>query len=79
MIDNKTVTVIRTEKRSFEMNRGDIAAALRALGVALPKDPVEVRIYFAVPGGGDWSNTDIDIDDKNPVRVEWQTTEERDA
>jgi hypothetical protein len=33
----------------------------------LPKD---CRVYFHVPGGGDWSNTDIDIAIKHPLHVE---------
>jgi hypothetical protein len=30
-----------------------------------------------VPGGGDWSNTDVAIDDRNPVYVEWVISEEK--
>jgi hypothetical protein len=29
----------------------------------------DVRMFFRVPGGADWSNTDIDIDGQYPIQV----------
>jgi hypothetical protein len=28
------------------------------------------KVFFSVPGGGDWSNTDIDIDSKCPIHIQ---------
>lgn len=33
--------------------------------------PEDVTIAFTTPGGGDWSNTSIDIDAENPVTASW--------
>lgn len=81
MISHKSIKRTTTTSGSIELNAADIAELLRKAGVEIPASAVTsgMRVYFAVPGGGNWSNTDVDIDDKNPVRVEWQTTEERDA
>ncbi len=80
MISNKSVKVVRHEEGSVELNAADIVELVRKAGV-IPDSFVaaNMRVYFAVPGGGDWTNTDIDIDDKHPVRVEWKIVEERDA
>ena len=34
------------------------------------KIPSNAFIYVAVPGGGDWSNTDLDINE-HPVIITW--------
>lgn len=47
---------------------------LRAM---LPDDiPVNAEIYIQIPGGGDWSNTSLDITIENPVVITWKTVEE---
>jgi hypothetical protein len=78
MISNKQARVTRAETCEIELNAVDVIELVRKAGHTVPASAA-VRIYFAVPGGGDWSNTDIDIDDRNPVRIEWKTTEERNA
>jgi len=45
-----------------------LIAALRALGLNIPDS---ATLYFSVPGGGDWSNTTINICEENPISVEW--------
>lgn len=76
MFVNKVETVTRTAQHSMEIDAAAMRNLLNAAGVEIPED-TEVRIYFAVPGGGDWSNTNIDIDAKHPVYVEWTIEEKR--
>jgi len=38
--------------------------------------PGRSRVFFSVPGGGDWSNTDLDITQEDPVYVTWTVEEE---
>lgn len=75
MFVDKKETVTRVTKRSIELTAIDIRSLIRATGTEI-SDAAELRVYFAVPGGGNWSNTDIDIDNLNPVYVEWTETEE---
>jgi hypothetical protein len=78
MIQNKGVRVERTEKCSIELNASDLVDLLRKGGYHIPPAATSnMRVYFAVPGGGDWSNTDVAIDDRNPVYVEWVISEEK--
>lgn len=71
IIANSTKTVTTTQTSDIEIDADGIRELLRAAGHEIPDD---ARIYFAVPGGADWSNTDIDIDKMHPLRVEWSTT-----
>lgn len=77
MISNKTKRVVRTKEVSMELSAADILELLRRAGHDVPASAASsgLRIYFAVPGGGDWSNTDIDIDEKHPLYVEWKISE----
>jgi hypothetical protein len=37
--------------------------------------PRHAAIWVRVPGGADWSNMNLDIDDKNtPLRLSWSDT-----
>lgn len=78
MISNSTKRVVRTESHELELNQADILELLRKAGHDIPEQAV-LRVYFAVPGGGDWSNTDIDIDKNHPLRIEWKIVEDHDA
>lgn len=72
----KTTTV----EHSVKLGAVDLFNMLRRAGVPVPvPDPAtsDLRIYVRVPGGGDWSNTDLDISASNPVCIKW--TERRDA
>ena len=75
MFVDKKVTVVRTERCSIELDEKIIRQLVQVAGAQIPED-ANVRIYFAVPGGGDWSNTEIDIDNQHPIYVEWTKTEE---
>lgn len=76
MFVTKSETVTRVARHEVELDRDQLLEMLRAAGADLPEDVGHVRIYFAVPGGGDWSNTDVDIDKSNPVRAEWSVVTE---
>ena len=51
-----------------------IAGSLDLSGVT----PAQVSVTVRVPGGGDWSNTDLDLGD-HPIDIRWTETEESSA
>ena len=58
----------RTERRvTLRMTAEELLSLLRRDGQAIPKSGVDVTVR--VPGGGDWSNTDIDVDSENPIKI----------
>lgn len=71
--EKKETLVVTTQKHRLEMNRIDIRHALTSAGYEIPHD---ASIYVHVPGGGDWSNSDLHIDKACPVVVTWETTRE---
>jgi hypothetical protein len=38
--------------------------------------PANATVVVHIPGGGDWSNTELDIDERHPVEISWNTVEE---
>ncbi len=60
------LSVLRTQNLKCEITYADLVAFVRER-VAIP-DGVTVRIYVEVPGGGDWSHTDLEIEE-HPVQV----------
>lgn len=64
----KTVTTVDRTLR-IELTRDDILRLLRADGYKIPND---ADVEFRVPGGGDWSNMDVGIDEENPVSIRWK-------
>ena len=71
-----TTTKTTTVQHSVKLGAGDILDMLRKAGVPVPDSAVasDLRITVRVPGGGDWSNTNIDISASNPVVIEWKET-----
>ena len=67
----KRATVTQTTHRhELRLSRNDLVALLRDAGMwAFPDD---ANVYVQVPGGGDWSNTALDIDDEHPIVVRWK-------
>ncbi len=61
----KTAT---TKKLKYKLNAKNIINYLEREGVDI-KSVDEAVIEFHVPGGGDWSNTSIDISDDDPIHV----------
>lgn len=73
-IDSVVQRVTVTRQNSVRIDDRELREFLRARGMNLPAN---ARIFFAVPGGGDWSNIDIDISGENPICVEWTTEEQQ--
>jgi hypothetical protein len=63
---------VRTKTTTIRLGREEVINILRREGVTVP---TSVEIYFPVPGGADWSNTNIDIDSNTPIVVRWTERE----
>jgi len=62
----------RTSHR-VELDDSDLRELLKDY---IPEDARSVRIRVWVPGGGDWSNTDLDIDRQNTLQISWEEFDE---
>lgn len=71
-INSVVQRVTVTRHNSLVIDEAEMREFLRTRGFNLPSN---ARIYFSVPGGGDWSNTDVDISREHPIYVEWTTEE----
>jgi hypothetical protein len=60
---SKTVTTVITERLT-----GKDIAELYCARNGIDPSTVSSKVLFDVPGGGDWSNTTINLDDE-PVRL----------
>jgi hypothetical protein len=69
-----TVTETRVAKTTHHLtlNRAEMINMLRAAGIAVP-DHVEIMVR--VPGGANWSNTDLEIDAYHKIEVKWENVE----
>jgi len=63
LVETKTVTVKRTMKLTGTLLR----QLLDRAGLSIPDD---ASITIQVPGGGDWSNCDLDLDDTS-IQITW--------
>lgn len=66
---NKTTTV--ETRYHAELDRPKLIALLRQAGHDVPDN---AGIFVNVPGGGDWSHEQLDIDDA-PIQLYYATTE----
>jgi len=66
-----TQTVTTSVDKRIELGFTAIRLLLEREGITLPTG---AKITVTVPGGGDWSNTELDIDDHTPVVVSWKET-----
>lgn len=64
-----TQTVVTTT--CFSLTGKDIIDLLRARGHTVPDD---ANVSFTIPGGGDWSNTELQISAEYPVEVSFSST-----
>jgi len=77
------ITKSLTTVTRFELNPGDLIPVLNtACGGALSVSMVglvsaRIRIFVEVPGGGDWSNEDLEIGERTPLIVEVTTSSEQ--
>lgn len=70
LIPSPKVTVNSTKVTVYTLNGQDILDLLIHAGIIPLSDAARlIQIQFDVPGGGDYSNTTIDIDNENPVAV----------
>ena len=70
-VTSKTVTI--TERHEVRLDGQRIYDMLQGAGYLL-STASDFKVYFSVPGGGDWSNQDIEIDKDCPVIVTWKVT-----
>lgn len=71
-------TTLRTVKEEHELTltNEELIVILQDKGYKIPQ---ACEVFVTVPGGGDWSNTDLSVDARNPLRVTWITyTESKD-
>jgi hypothetical protein len=62
-----------TIEHSVKLGANDLFDMLRRSGVPVPDSAtaLDLQVYVRIPGGGDWSNTDLNISANNPVCVKW--------
>ena len=76
MID-KRVSRRTVSKTTVRFSRKEIVDALDLYCSATEQDldiPESAEVRVRVPGGGDWSNTDLEIDSDCPLTVSWKET-----
>lgn len=72
MFDINTKITVETRYHA-ELDRPTLLALLRQAGHDVPDN---AGIFVRVPGGGDWSNEQLDIDDA-PIQIYYGTTEQK--
>ena len=72
IVDTETTKVHRLTMSGADLigvlNGGSIRDACRNV-VIIPR---HAEVSFQVPGGGDWSNTRIEVDEDCPIVVTWK-------
>jgi hypothetical protein len=69
---NRTKT---DSNRMIEVSKKDIIDALLQTGIIKANEEGgQIDMYVPVPGGGDWSNTNLDIDKDCPLIIDIKTT-----
>jgi hypothetical protein len=74
----KKIRTETTTRRQIKLNGKTIIAMVNqelATSGDWPDIPANAKVKVWIPGGADWSNTDLDIDDHTLVEIEWTTTE----
>jgi hypothetical protein len=61
-----SVESVVTTRYSLELSGADLKRQL-----AIPED---ARVTISIPGGGDWSNSNLDLDDGHKIDIRWETT-----
>lgn len=65
----KTKTTVETHRMTLD--RGDLVKFLQHAGYEVPSD---ASCHVSIPGGGDWSNIDLEINADVPLVVSWEIT-----
>jgi len=63
-IETDTTTIVR---KHITLRRSDILELLQRVGWKVPSG---ADITVRVPGGGDWSGMDLDLDEHN-INIDW--------
>jgi hypothetical protein len=78
---SKTQTVCRIDrtheiriegKELIKLVNQELKASKQGPSISLV--PENAEVFITVPGGADWSNTDLDIDSRSPVIIRWKET-----
>lgn len=66
-------TIATTETQIIRLTEYDIINLLIEHGIILSDSPPQrnkdLKVHVEIPGGGDWSNTDLDISKDHPIIV----------
>jgi hypothetical protein len=74
-----SVETIKTVTRRYKLKLSDTDIIDLLQGKQRCQNvPDNAVVTFHVPGGGDWSNTTMEVCSANPVTVEWTVTSEQD-
>lgn len=57
-----------TREVTVELDYDDLVELMKAKGLQINGD---AKFFVKVPGGGDWSNQDLLIDNDVPLLVQW--------
>lgn len=68
--------VTTTRKIRIEVEGHDLIRLLETTG-QIPKVSARngVKVFVTVPGGGDWSGSDLDIERETRIQIEWEEVE----
>ena len=60
--------------RQIKITNHDIISMLRKKGLVTNKETI-TKVFVSIPGGGDWSNTDMNINDEDPIQITVESLE----
>lgn len=72
-ISLKTQITQKTTRRIELTNADLVYMVCKQLDLNIPE---LADVYVKVPGGGDWSNTSLEIDSDCPIIITWTTVQE---
>jgi hypothetical protein len=73
ILPRKTIRTTTTSKHRLELTRKEIIEALQNDNYCVPNN---AEVFVEVPGGGDYSNTTLDLDSDVPLIITWTETSE---
>lgn len=66
-------TTIKTKTETIiSLNDKDLFELLNSY-LDIPSNATDIEIYVAIPGGGDWSNMNLNIDKDNEIIIRYKT------
>jgi hypothetical protein len=68
------VTEQLTQEVTYRFDKESLLRTLRKAGHEIPTDARDVKVFMRVPGGADWSNTNLDVEESCPLIITWKTT-----